>query len=447
MRYLDVTSSLKGKSRICEPSPKLMEKALSAGCAITVTLALLLPLLLIVALPVQAQTLTTLHSFKGGSDGRWATGGLVLDAQGNVYGSTLGGGTAHKNPGYGAIYEVSASGAETILYSFERAEDGKSPGGTGPNGSLVRDSQGNFYGTTASGGANRNAGTAFKVSPSGTETVLHSFSGHRPNKKNPAEDGDKPGAGVILDGQGNLYGTTVWGGNYNCEDSSYGGCGAVFEVTQSGSETLLHSFNGGSDGASPSAPLIFDAEGNLYGTTAYGGSTTYCDGSGCGTVFKLSPSGTETVLYSFTGGADGGIPIAGLIFDGQGNLYGTTEGGGSFGYGTVFKLTASGTETVLYSFSGGADGEHPAAGVVLDSQGNLYGTAGGGLNNSPCVGGCGVIFEVSPSGTETVLYSFTGGDDGYYPKGPLVFDGQGNLYGTTLAGGVYGWGTVFKLTP
>jgi len=448
MRSLDVTSTRKGQSQICERSAKQMARALCAASSATVAGALIFALLFAVGLPVNAQTLTTLYSFKGGSDGDAPNGGLALDAQGNLYGSTYGGGTPHKNPAYGTVFEVSASGAETVLYSFQRAKNGKSPGGANPNGSLVRDSQGNLYGTTQRGGANFNAGALFEVSRSGAETVLHSFSAHRPSKKRPA-DGSAPLAGVIFDGQSNLYGATSFGGNYNCEDDPYG-CGAIFEVTASGVETLLYEFNGGTDGFSPRGPLIFDQEGNLYGTTLWGGNSN-C-GYGCGVIFKLAPSGAETVLYRFTGGADGGSPNGGLLLDGEGNLYGTAGGGNpncTGGCGVVFKLSPPGTETVSYSFTGGADGEYPYGGLVSDGWGNLYGvTAAGGIVNSNCrtYPGCGVVFELSPSGTETVLYSFTGGADGKNPAGPLVFDGQGNLYGTA-GGGAYGKGTVFKLTP
>jgi len=433
---------LKGQPRICERSPKPKEKAWSAGSAMAVTLALLVALLATVALPAGAQTLTTLWSFgrlaKNGRtplDGLYPNGGLILDAQGNLYGTTQNGGKDEN----GVVFEVSPSGTETLLYRFAKAS------GFSPFAGLVRDASGNFYGTTKLGGAGR-VGTVFKLTPSGTETVLHSFADRPGTKKKPG-DGWYPNTGVIFDAQGNLYGTTPVGGNYNCDPPQ--GCGAVYEVTQSGNEELLYSFNGGSDGAGPSGPLVFDAGGNLYGTTAYGGSTTYCDGNGCGTVFKLTPSGWETVLYSFTGSADESYPAAGLIFDGAGNLYGTTSCYYcSSGYGTVFKLTPSGAESTFYSFTGGADGAYPDAGLIFDGAGNLYGvTSGGGIFNCRGGQGCGVIFELSPSGTETVLYSFTGGNDGAFPNGPLVFDGQGNLYGTTSDGGAYGNGTVFKLTP
>lgn len=258
-----------------------------------------------------------------------------------------------------------------------------------------------------------------------------------------------PLAGLISDAQGNLYGTTSAGGDwYKCDHQ---GCGTVFKLTPSGTETLLYKFNGGSDGAGPKAPLVFDQNGNLYGTTWSGGAFN------CGTVFKLPPSGAESVLYSFACTPTGfGPSPGGLILDNQGNLYGVTAFGGiggcsSFGQsgcGAIFEVSPSGTETVLYSFTGGTEGWYPNGNLVFDTQGNLYGAAlYGGITNSNCSLGCGVIFKLAPSGTETLLHAFTGQADGAYPNGFLVFDGQGNLYGTTWVGGAYTYGTVFKLTP
>ena len=221
----------------------------------------------------------------------------------------------------------------------------------------------------------------------------------------------------------------------------------VFKLDPSGNETVLYNFTGGADGGGPSAGVVRDTDGNLYGTTAYGGDLSACGGHACGVVFKLDPTGHETVLYSFTGG-DGQTPLADLVRDKNGNLYGTTRDGGAFGYGVVFKVDPTGNETVLYSFTGGADGAHPWAGVVRDENGNLYGTAGGGG-----AFGHGVVFEVDPTGKETVLYSFTGGTDGGFPYGGLVRDKQGNLYGTTAYGGDQMdpcdglCGVVFKLDP
>jgi uncharacterized repeat protein (TIGR03803 family) len=225
---------------------------------------------------------------------------------------------------------------------------------------------------------------------------------------------------LVQDGQGNLYGTTFQGGAARK--------GTVFKVTPAGAETAIYSFGPKSsgDGENPFGGLILDAEGNLYGSTFEGGRFHGCHYpgvAGCGIVFEVSPTGQETRLYAFAGekNNDGAEPVGGLLRDAQGNLYGTTLEGGTVDLGTVFKLALGGTETVLYSFMGGGSG---------------------------CQGyGCGTVFKMTPDGTETVLYRFTGGVDGGYPLAPLVFDGQGNLYGTTMSGGVYDGGTVFELTP
>jgi uncharacterized repeat protein (TIGR03803 family) len=386
----------------------------------------------IVATPsVQAQTETLLHSFRNWPDGANPQAGLIRDAAGNLYGTTFKGGFKGNSicgDGCGTVFKVSKAGKETVLYRFTGSD------GALPTASLVRDKAGNLYGTTLDGGV-PGVGTVFKLDATGHETVLHSFTG--------SPDGANPLAGLILDAGGNLYGTTDVGGAK--------AAGTVFEVDTSGKETVLYSFTGGADVGEPWGGVIRDKAGNLYGTT-FGGGT-----SGSGTVFKIAPNGTETVLYSFAGGTDGQFPAAGVIMDGAGNLYGTTKYGGDpsacngFGCGTVFKLARNGTETVLYSFSGGADGNAPLAGVIRDAGGNLYGTTnvGGSL-------GFGTVFKLDVSGRETVLHSFAGNHgnprDGALPEGSLIRDRAGHLYGTTSIGGKYqnvrtNVGTVFKLSP
>lgn len=326
---------------------------------------------------------------------------------------------------------------EIVLHSFGAAGDGAEP-----YAGLVIDKEGNLFGTNITGGA-YNWGTVFKVTPSGEESVLYSFCA-----ESNCTDGQYPQAGVVLDKDGNLFGTTADGGAYDG--------GTVFEVTPSGQESVLYSFCPGgnpcTDGAGPVAALVFDKKGNLYGTTQYGGAGSGCRGKyGCGTVFKLTPSGHESVLYSFckkSKCADGAYPLAALILDKKGNLYGTTYGGGvhcADGCGTVFKVTRAGKESVLHTFcrQGGkhcADGFNPYAALVFDRQGNLYGTTGSGG---------GTVFRVTPSGKESILYRFGGRDDGSSPYAGLVFGEKGNLYGTTYAGGGYhrDSGVVFKLTP
>jgi len=371
-----------------------------------------------VVFKLQGQTFSLLYQFKPGPGGINPDAGVILDPHGNLYGTTYLDGAAG-----GTVYKLSANGKETVLYSFT----GLSGDGYFPfYGSLVRDSAGNLYGTTSDGGTLDQycpfgCGTVLKVDSPGKETVLHAFTGT-------GNDGYMPFAGVTRDPSGNLYGLTPFGGTY--------GGGVAYELDSTGKETILHSFGIQGDGYNPQAGLIRDSAGDLYGTTASGGSSYN------GTVFGLSSSGTETILYNFTGGADGGSPLSGLIRDSAGNLYGTTNMGGASGYGTVFKVTASGTETVLYSFAGGTDGQYPAEGsLVRDKSGNLYGTtpSGGAY-------GFGIVFRIDTKGNETILHSFAG-TDGKGPYGTLVMDSTGALYGTANDGGAYGGGVVFKITP
>lgn len=260
-------------------------------------------------------------------------------------------------------------------------------------------------------------------------------------------DGSGPLAGLVMDAAGNLYGTTAYGGSDSCPGGNGVGCGTVFELDTSGVETVLHNFTG-HDGANPAAPVMMAPNGDLYGTTEYGGLITHCTefGSypGCGVVFKLRGR-KETVLHAFRGDPhDGNRPVADLIMDSQGNLYSTTAFGGA-GYGTVFEVTAAGKEKVLYSFAQLQDGQGPAGGVVRDAQGNLYGSTEGGEQSYP-----GDVFEVTKDGKEEVLHTFCSEQDcadGVYPTGDLVMDAKGNLYGTTTGGGIDGKGVIFMITP
>ena len=393
-------------------------------------LAILLAGLFFSTEKMQAQTETVLYSFPGGRHGNTPAGGLVEDSKGRFYGTTVDGGLLSACGGFGCgvVYKVSPTGVESVLQRFTGGADGANP-----RGDLVRSASGNLYGTKQFGGSGNlcyeGCGTVFEVTPLGAVTVLYSFTG--------LKDGGNSAAGLIKDANGNLYGTTVNGGGF--------GWGAVFKITPAGKETVLHSFSGGTDGASPYAGLIMDANGNIYGTTS-GTQSGYGDVNG--NVFKLTPTGTETVLYTFSGGADGANPVAGLVEDANGNLYGTTEYGGDlslcsgFGCGVAFEITAAGTYTVLHRFGAGTDGRLPLAGLVVDAAGNLYGTTNlGGTSFS------GTVFEITPSGTESLLYSFTGGVDGAFPFAGLLRDAKGNLYGTTFGGGALGNGTVFKLVP
>ena len=370
--------------------------------------------MLVLATVAPAQTFKVIYQFKSGSGGINPYAGVVLDAKGNLYGTTFYDGAFAS----GTVFRISASGKEKVLHSFSQfGGDGVYP----DYGTLVRDSSGNLYGTTIWGGISEQCcGTVFKVDASGKEIVLYRFNGTGGN--------GFPLAGVVQDPSGNLYGMNESGGS--------GGAGTVFKLDPTGKETILYSFTGASDGGFPQSGLVLDAKGNLYGTTFQGGS------SQAGTVFKVDPTGQETVLYNFTGSADGGSPESGLVRDSRGNLYGTTYAGGTDGAGTVFKVNANGQETVLYSFTGGADGGFPLeASLVRDSAGNLYGTTPQGGSSY-----FGVVFKIDPKGNETVIHTFSA-KDGKIPYGTLVLDKAGNLYGTASEGGAYGGGVIFKLTP
>jgi len=370
---------------------------------------------------------------------------------------------------FGVLLGAAWAQTETVLFTFCE-QQGICAQGAGPFAGVVFDQKGNLYGTTFHGGTGCEGfgcGVVFKLSPKDKETVLHTFC-----TQNNCADGEYPSGALILDQKGNLYGTTGLGGSLSC----FGyGCGVVFKITPQGKETVLYSFCAQTncpDGATPIAGLIFDQQGNLYGTTQGGG------GYGAGVVFKLTPKGKETVLYSFCAQGncvDGARPTAGLVFDKKGNLYGTTVNGGAYqsetcytiyggdGCGVVFRLTPRGKETVLYNFCAQvncADGANPYAGVIFDQKGNLYGTTFyGGTSYCESSGpfGCGVVFKLSPRGKETVLHTFcTQSDctDGANPDAGLVFGQKGNLYGTTELGGSssscdspFGCGVVFKLTP
>ena len=314
--------------------------------------------------------------------------------------------------------------------------------GAGPAAALIQDPAGNLYGTTSQGGdlscpdnPNVGCGVVFRLDTRNREKVLHAFAGG-------ASDGATPYGRLVMDGSGNLYGTTSSGGAF--------GLGTVFKIDPSGTETVLYSFSGGIDGANPYAGLVMDGADDLYGTTENGGA------SNSGTIFKIDAGGNENVLYTFKGGtSDGADPKAGLTFDPAGNLYGTTFSGGSGGYGTVFELNTSGAETVIYNFTGGADGGNPFGGVTRDSTGVLYGTAENGGSHSPVgrggpvpdghYGCCKGSLYALDGDNFSVMYTFTGGNDGGSPASDLVLS-AGVLYGTTLVGGPGHRGTAFSLT-
>ena len=353
------------------------------------------------------QAFTTLHMY-GSWDGAHLAGGLVQATDGNLYGTTTDGGAR----GAGTVFKMSTGGAMTTLYSF--CSQTGCADGLAPQAGLIQATDGNLYGTTASGGVN-NHGTVFKITTSGALTTLYSFD---------STDGANPVAGLVEGTDGDFYGTTYGGGSRDR--------GTVFKITPSGGLTTLYSFctqNSCTDGIFPQAGLVQANDGNFYGTTYEGGT------SNRGTVFKITPTGTLTPLHSFNF-ADGVNPKAGLIQATDGNLYGTTFGGGSHGWGSVFRITLGGALTTLYSF-GWTDGASPAAGLVQATDGNFYGTTYWG-------GARGTIFEITPSGTLTKLYGFTFGD-GANPAAGLIQATDHNFYGTTFGGGSHDFGAVFKL--
>ncbi len=423
--------------------PMLHSDSVRSKRAVVTTL---LGLVIIFAQVSDAQTLTTLYNFTGSGDGAAPLSGLVKVGR-NLYGTAGWGGiqgsNCNTNIGYGTgcgtVFELKQSKAGwtfQLLYGFTGGPDGNAPFGT-----LAKDAQGNLYGTASWGGTQNSicnynfgyglgCGTVFKLTPSVTGW---SFSVVHSFGGTP--DGANPDfESLVFDAQGNAYGTTEFGGN--CCDA---GTGTVFKIAPDGTESILHTFQADlTDGSMPYGGVGIDHQGNLYGTTYWNGA------SGNGTVFRVTAAGNETVLHSFAGGTDGAYPYAGLL-GGPDGLYGTTYYGGAVGDGTVFQVAADGTESVLHSFCSSpycADGRIPYGALIRDANGNLYGTTFiGGAN------GYGVVFELSPSGgqwSETVLYNFNY-SDGAWPYSRLLLSNN-VLYGTTAGGGTDGHGTVFALT-
>jgi uncharacterized repeat protein (TIGR03803 family) len=418
---------------------------------------------------------SVVHVFTG-ADGSTPYGSLIGDWEGNLYGTTLQGGEVTDTPcqvnpftggpGCGVVYKIDRRGAESVLYQFN--------GGTGgafPTSELLLDNAGNLYGTARGGGILTaespcgfisGCGVVFKLNRVGDESVLYSFKG--------GADGFGVSSGLIRDAAGNFYGTTIAGGtaNANCTgDGPPGTCGVVYKLDPSGNQTVLHPFTGGSDGYGPYGSLVLDGQGNLYGAASNGGDTasSFCNGAvealagalGCGTVFKIDHAGNFSVIHAFDGQKGGPFPDGWFAADIAGNIYGITGNGGSavsstnLGKGTVFKIDREGNESVLYNFAGGALGFTSFGSVIRDNLGNLYGATyfGGDTTDAACsaAGGCGVVFRLDPQGRYTVLHTFTG-PDGANPWASLYMDRRGNIYGTTTAGGdpTCDCGVVFKIT-
>jgi uncharacterized repeat protein (TIGR03803 family) len=362
------------------------------------------------AAPAQSIFFTTLASFNG----TYYIGpnGLVQASDGNFYGTTYFGGAR----GGGSVFKITPDGTLTTLYSFTGGDNGAYPWA-----GLVQGRDGNFYGTSSDQFTSGD-GTIFTITPAGFLTTLHNFDG---------PDGSFPASVLVQAVDGNFYGTTATGGSgSHCS----GGCGTVFRMTPGGQLTTLHSLDY-TEGYLPWG-LIQASDGNFYGTTYEGGAY------GGGSVFKMTPNGTLTTMYSLcyrSGCPDGAAPYATVVQGRDGNFYGTTYGGGAYGSGTVFKMTPNGTLTTLYSFDG-ADGSQPYAGLIQASDGNFYGTTyGGGAYDQ------GTVFKIASRGTLTTLHSFSGPDGADPAYGSLVQGADGTFYGTTVGGGAYGYGTVFRL--
>jgi uncharacterized repeat protein (TIGR03803 family) len=363
---------------------------------------------------------------------------LISDGEGHLYGVTsIGGNRSCFYKGCGLVFELSSGTGNTwtekIIYPFV----GGSSDGAIPLTDLIFDGKGNLYGATA------NPSSVYELTPNAngkwTERVLYLF---------PNQEGYDPGSRLAFDSKGNIYGTLRRGGVSD---------GEVFELTPQSNgtwkESVLYGFTGSNgDGNTPYGGVVLDAKGNIFGTTQIGGASNY------GTVYRLSPNGsggfTETILYNFTGQGDGGYPAAPLTMDAAGNLYGTTSLSNVDTHSTVFELSPTGTrwkETILYTFAGASDGSYPS-GVVFDAQGNLYGTTqnGGSGCNSP---GCGTVFKLKPQSSglwqETIVHQFESSDDGSVSMGNILIDNStGHAYGTTqFGGGRNGYGTVFQVGP
>lgn len=430
---------LRHANRVLCGAPRSPQNRLLAAAA---ALTLLLAFAVLADEAAHAQNYTVIHNFVGGADGAAPMGGLTFDRAGNLYGLANFGGNTGGNcgtTGCGVVYKLTKHNSSWVLnalYNFAGGDDGANP----QTASVVFGPDGAIYGSTYYGGGGcpgNGCGTVFKLQPPAnvchsvsclwSETLLHAFNG---------SDGAGPVGAVIFDSGGNLDGAT--------NNGSFNNGGAIYQLNAGGWHELILFHPYGYPGSSVS----IDHAESLYGTTFNGGTNKF------GSIYQLTQSGSgwlETDLYDFTNGADGSYPIAGVIFDDAGNLYGATASGGAGNSGTVFKLTKSNgnwSYSLLYTFQGPNNGNliaGPVGNLVMDAGGTLYGTT---LVDGAF--GFGAVFKLSPSNgnwTYTSLHDFTGGSDGGYPYSNLVFDGNGNLYGTASSGGTWGLGVTFEITP
>jgi uncharacterized repeat protein (TIGR03803 family) len=383
-----------------------------------------LVLVLLAPHPLQARSYKVLHTFSSDDNGYSPQSDVVLDSHGNIYGTTIQGGTGCNGYGCGVVFKVGRKGTYTVLHRFTGPPDGESPGPGHP----VLDGAGDLFVATGVGGtgacnSGAGCGAIFRINASGKETIFYSFAG--------GQAGQGPNSGLVADSAGNLYGTTELGGDPTCNNGSGYGCGVVFKVDSAGIETVLYAFHGLPDAQNPQVGLALDSTGTLYGT-AGGGAF------GFGAVYKVdSVTGQETVLYSFTDGADGNTPgIAAPVVDSSGSVYGVTWRPSTAP--RVFKVDSKGNETTLHTFHGYW---YLEASLVVGSRGNLYGTSAGGGGR-----GDGSVFKLAPNGKLTILHSFNGSAGGGADSS-VALDGAGNLHGTTRSGGAHNVGVVYKLTP
>jgi uncharacterized repeat protein (TIGR03803 family) len=378
-----------------------------------------------VAQPAAAHTFKVLHEFNGVDDGRNPQGKLLRDAAGNLYGTTFTDGAGSS----GTVFKIDSTGREKVLFQFHVSD------GANPSSALIQDQAGNLYGTADEGPGG--AGIVYKLSPEGKQTILFAFQGclfcHRPRV---------PSGALFMDQLGNLYGTTVFGGKGKCQS----GCGIIYRLDPAGKLHVLYEFSGGADGSVPIGPLLPDANGNLYGVAQAGGDLACSElRRGCGTVFRLARNGKLTVLHTFHGVADGATPEPDLLLDTtSGNLYGAASQGGISESGVVFKISSIGKYAILHRFTGANDGSSPNGGLVLDEAGNLYGTAQTGGRGKD-----GTAFVINPAGHLKLLHTFNAGLDGDFPQGGLIRDQAGHLYGVAVSNGLIGQqnGDVFEITP